>query len=451
MSGETWAVHGQTAVPVAPGGPSRFEASPANLEHSATPPVRLLIVAQPGRAQGMYAATVADARFAVQAVATSPADARAKLALDPEAVLAEIVVFDGPGEFADAFAGYPGALWAVAPAGLAAADAGAVRAVRPVQALVEGEPDFAVLAGELYAAVVSRRASTESSPISFIPSRDPGVAMVGWRAIAVWSPQGGVGKSTVALALALEAVSRRLPALLVALAAPDMTPLILEGIRPEPNLLTWCAAPTAENLRASVQVHRKTGLHLLTGFRDPVALGGYEAQTGPASLTRLAYTAAQAGYGILVLDVSAPEIAPAALSAANTLVLVARPDTPGIHSALQGLHLVKDVMAGQHAIPPEAIYLAVNRARDTTLRPDEVVRWGKGERRDFPPLGAAIADDAGIEVAVNRREPAYYASDALRAGARALGDLLFPAAAATPIAPARPARALRLGPVRVRL
>jgi hypothetical protein len=101
--------------------------------------------------------------------------------------------------------------------------------------------------------------------------------MIGWRAIAVWSPQGGVGKSTLALALALEATARRLPTLLVALAAPDMTPLILEGILPEPNILTWRAAPTVDGLRGTVQVHRKTGLHILVGFRDPVALGTFEA------------------------------------------------------------------------------------------------------------------------------------------------------------------------------
>ena len=282
----------------------------------AIPPVRLLIVAQPGHAQAFYAAFAADARFAVQAVATSADDARAKLTLEPEAVIVEVVVFSGPPEFANTFAAYRGAAFAIVPANLGASLADAVRQVPCVLRVAEGEPNLAASAGEIYAAVVARRPAAGTPADSFTGSRGLGVAMIGWRAIAVWSPQGGVGKSTVALALALEALARRLPTLLVGLAAPDMTPLILEGILPEPNILTWRAAPTVDGLRSAVQVHRKTGLHILVGFRDPVALGSYEAQEGPSALTNLAYTAAQAGYGILILDVSAPEIAPAALSAA---------------------------------------------------------------------------------------------------------------------------------------
>jgi len=54
-------------------------------------------------------------------------------------------------------------------------------------------------------------------------------------------------------------------------------------------------------------------------------------------------------------------------------------------------------------------------------------------------------------VAVNRREPAYYSSEALRTAARTLGNLLFPATVTAPTAPARPPRVFKLGPVRIRM
>jgi hypothetical protein len=150
--------------------PSRAAGQPA-VETTTVPPVRLLIVAQPGRSQAYYAAFVADARYAVQAVATSAADAKAKLALDPEAVVAEVVVFDGPAEFADIFTAYRGACFALVPAGLNQADADAVRGVRSVQTLIEGEPNFAILAGEIHAAVVARRPALQTGPDGFLGGR----------------------------------------------------------------------------------------------------------------------------------------------------------------------------------------------------------------------------------------------------------------------------------------
>ncbi len=194
--------------------------APSPLAAPAIPPVRLLIVAQPGHAQAFYAAFAADARFAVQAVATSADDARAKLTLEPEAVVVEVVVFSGPPEFANTFAAYRGAAFAIVPANLGVSLADAVRQVPCVLRVTEGEPNFAATAGEVYAAVVARRPAAGKPADSFTGSRELGVAMIGWRAIAVWSPQGGVGKSTVALALAMEALARRLPTLLVGLAAP---------------------------------------------------------------------------------------------------------------------------------------------------------------------------------------------------------------------------------------
>jgi arsenite-transporting ATPase len=416
----------------------------------ANSPVRLLLVAQPARAQAFYAAFAADARFAVQAIATSAADAKAKLALDPEAVLVDVVAFAGPGEFNDVFAAYRGAVWVLLPLGLAPNVADSLRQAPCVIQATEGEPNLAVLAGEFAVAAQTRRPSQRLASDSFTPLRGS-TAMIGWRAIAVWSPQGGVGKSTLALALALEATQRRLPTLLVGLGAPDGMPLILEGVSPDPNILNWYANPTVDGLKSAVQVPKRTGQPILVGFRDPVSVGSFDGHTGSTSLTNLAYTAAQAGYGILVLDVSTQELAPAALSAANTLVLVGRADLPGIRSVLEGVHLVKDVMAGQHAIPDGAIHLVLNRVRSTTLRPDEVVAYGKRERRDFPPLAAYVADDPNVETALNRMEPAYYGSESLRGAVKTLGDLLFPAALAAQPTAAAPAKIVKVGPLRVRM
>ena len=425
-------------------------ATPATPAPPTQPPVRLLIIAQPARAQAIYTALAADARFAVQAVATGAGDARAKLALEPEAVIVEVVTFAGPSEFGEVFAAYRGAAWALIPPGLSPQLVDTVRRVSCVAQVVEGDPNLPALAGEIYAAALTRRSSREQAAGADFAAMRSGPAMIGWRAIAVWSPQGGVGKSTVALALALEATARRLPTLLVGLGAPDGTPLILDGILPEPNILTWRATPTVDGLCAARQVHRRSGQHILVGFRDPVSVGTFDGQSGPASLTNLAYTAAQTGYGIVVFDVSTQELAPAALSAANTLVLVGRADLPGIRAILEGVRLVKDVMAGQHAIPDGAIHLVLNRVRDTTLRPDEVVNFGKRERRDFPPLAAYIADDPNVEIAVNQMQAAYYVSDSLRRAARTLGDLLFPAALAGQVAAAAPAKVTRIGPLRFR-
>ncbi len=414
-------------------------------------PVRLLIVAQAARAQALYTHFASDARFAVQAIATDPADARAKLTYDSEVALVELVTFAGPAEFGTTFAAYRGAVAALAPATLPVSDVEAVRQTPCVSQVLPEQSNLPELAGVLYDIARNRRTAQNGNAASFAPLRG-GTATIGFRSLAVWSPQGGVGKSTLALALALEATQRRIPTLLVGLGAPDGIPLILDGIRPDPNILNWQAAPShPDGLRAAIQIHKRTGQHILVGFRAPTDVGGFEAFTGPTSISNLAFQASMAGYALVVLDVSTQELAPAALSAANTLVLVGRADLPGIRAILEGVSLVKDKMAGQHAIPDGAIHLVLNRVRDTTLRPDEVISYGKRERRDFPPLAAVVADDPNVEVAINRMEPAYYGSDSLRRAAKGLGNLLFPAVVSAAPAAGQPAQVKQIGRLRIKL
>lgn len=419
-------------------------------------PVTLLVVGEQQRVQALYATFLGDERFRVLAMATAPDDARAKLAMEPEAVIAEGTVFPGPEGLTATFATSQSIVFILLPQGIQPSHVTVIRELACVQEVVIGEANFTQLAGQLYAAVQVRRRSRQvaSGGHSLFQGHHAAAATTtGWRAIAVWSPQGGVGKSTIATALAFEAASRRLPALLIGLGAPDPIPLAI-GLRPEPNLLTWQSTPTVAMLRDCVQ--SVDLLDILTGFPDPLALTGYlpEALDGSSSLHALTSCAAHAGYAVIVLDVSAQELAAAAISAANTLVLIGLPTLPGVLAATEAVHLVNDVMAGQHRIARQAIHLVVNKVRDSTLRPEEVIRAGADLRKDFPSLAATLPDDPQIEIALNQRRPAYYHSEPLRRLTRTLGDLLFasPALAAASVDEqiGKPARVFTLGPIRIK-
>lgn len=433
-----------------------YPTAQTNGHDSGEQPVTLLVIGEPQRVQGLYAAFLGDARFQVLATATTSEDVRAKLAMEPETVVAEGTVFHGPEALAAAFAACRSVVFILLPQGVQSSHVDVIRGLAPVQEVIVGEANFATLAGQLYAAVQARRQARRVSSggqALFAGNHPPAITMTGWRAVAVWSPQGGVGKSTIATALAFEAASRRLPALLIGLGAPDPIPLA-NGLRPEPNLVTWQTSPTVETLRASVQ--KLDVLDVLTGFPDPLSLATYlpNALDGTGSLPALTGCAAHAGYAVVVLDVSAQELAAAAISAANTLVLVGLPTLPGVLAATEAVHLVNDVMAGQHRIARQAIHLVVNKVRDSTLRPDEVVKTGAEVRKDFPSLAATMPDDPQIEIALNQRRPAYYHSEPLRRLTRVLGDLLFasPALAAAKHEErlGRPARVFTLGPLRIK-
>ena len=426
---------------------------------NATPdakPISLLIVAEPQRASGFYAAFLGDARFQVLATATSGEDARAKLAMEPEVVVVEATVFESPNAFVQLFGASRTATFVLLPADVAPSHVDVIRRVTCVRDTLVGEVNFVTLAGQIVAAIQSQRQASHASSGSrslFSASHMPASTAVGWRAIAVWSPQGGVGKSTVSTALAFEAASRRLPTLLVGLGAPDPIPLGI-GLRPEPNIVHWQAAPTAERLKESVQT--VDILDVLVGFPDPVSLHAYlpEALDGPSSLPSLTNCAAHAGYAVIIIDVSSQELAVAAISAANTLVIVSIPTLPGVLNTAEAIHLVNDVMMGQHRIARQAMHLVVNKVRDSTLRPEEVIKSGIELRKDFPSLAAYVPDDPQIEVALNQRRPAYYHSEPLRRMSRTVGDLLF----ASPAALARqdeermgkPAKVFSLGPLRIK-
>ena len=392
-------------------------------------PVQLIVAAPPHALNVLHQAFAADARFQVMATATTEEDLQAKLHLGPEAVMLDGTVFEGPHTMADMLASFQGVAYVVLPDDVPIEAVEAVQAIPAVKQVVfYSQANFPLMAGQLYDAVIAIRkvaiAARGGNP-AFAMFQRSAVRMAGFRAISVWNPKGGVGKSTVAIALAMEAANRNLPTLLVGLGGPDQNPLIL-GLKSEPNFNNWRMNPTPEGLKTSIQ--KMDILDVLAGFPDLVSMQSYKAETGidePESLVSFMHAATLAGYAVVVLDVSSQELAPMAIAASNTLILVSSPNIDGVLATIDGVRAVNDVLAGQHSIGRGAMYLVVNRYRNTTFTPKEVLQMGMNLRQDFPPLLAAIPDDPAIEEAINNRRPAYQYSEPLRQAMQRIGDALF--------------------------
>ena len=384
-------------------------------------------------------------------IASTAEDLQAKLALEPEAVVVEpTAVFEGPQQFAEFFSGFGGAVFCLLPSGLTPQEVEEVRSLPAVADVFDVAASLPAVRGRIYEVVQQRREAAGFG--AQFQARSQAGRTTGWRSIGVWSPQGGVGKSTIAAALALESAHRGIPTLLVGLGAPDVIPLTL-GLQAEPNVYTWSMSPNTETLRAGVQ--KADVLDVLAGFQTPLQMHRYKDQAleGNASLPSLASTAGFAGYAVVVFDVSSQELAPAALAAINTLVVVARPTLAGLANTASAIQTLYDVLADRHKIA--AVHLVLNRVRPSTMSPGEYVRAGKEVHERFPPLAAVIPDDPAIEEAEQAQRPGYYASEPLRKAVRTLGDLVLalpaPSAGAQEARVAAPARTVNLGPIRIKM
>lgn len=414
-------------------------------------PVTLILAGPPDSVRVMQSWFGSDPRFRVLMSSTSPDDLRSKLSANPEAIVVDGLMFSNAAHFAQVMTSYQGAcyLFLVEP-NIPQAEIDAVQAVPCVREILREVPNVTELAGRVYAAVMADRKARTGLGTTFGALKLSGTATIGFRAVAVWSAQGGCGKTTLAMALALEAANRNLPTLLVGLGAPDPVPLILR-LRAEPNIMDWRANNTS--LKPHLQKYEAGRLDVLAGFPDPMALSGYledafHPEKGIAALVSLA---ALAGYSVVLLDVSAQELAPAALSAANTLVMPVRPDITGLLAAEVTTGMIFEKLAGQHRIPPEGVHLVLNRVRESSIPAAEFARYGGAVSAHFPPVVATVVDDPEIEAAVNQNGVPYFRSKALSSVAQNLGNLLFASALAARPETGKAARVLNLGPIRIKM
>lgn len=393
--------------------------------------VTVLLAGSIPRLQAWYTALAADARFRVAMQASEPQDLRSKLVTNPDVLVLDAGIYPGPQPLLDDLTRYHGAAYVLLPVEASREAMDSIAQIPCVKGVYKGDVNLVALAGDMYAAATAQRQTRLNVGMEALWNR-PQTGMLGngqplgLRVVAVWNQAGGVGKTTIATNLAYEAARRGLPTLLVGMGAPDDLPLIL-GLRPEPNLNHWRANPTAEGLKLALQ--KVDTLDVLAGFPD--VLSEARAITTPLdvpeSLPKLVLTAAYMGYAAIVLDAPPTALASAALAAANTLVLVARPSLEGVMRTVEAYRTVVERLAGEHHIPAGGVYVVLNRMGGR-MALDE---WHKAASallgRPFPPVVAQIPDEPRVGEAQDGRRIPLNVSDTFARGLKPLADVLFSA------------------------
>ncbi len=422
-----------------------------NLAQSADA-VTVLLAGPIPRLQAWYTALAADARFRVAMQASDPQDLGSKLVTNPDVLVVDAGIYPGPQPLLADLTRYHGAAYVLLPLEASREAMDSVAQVPCVKGVYKGEINLVALTGEMYAAATAQRQTRLNQGMEALwnrPQTSGGGAPLGLRVVAVWNQAGGVGKTTIATNLAYEAARRGLPTLLVGMGAPDDLPLIL-GLKPEPNLNHWRANPTAEGLKLALQ--KVDTLDVLAGFPD--VLSEARAITtpldAPESVPKLVLTAAYMGYAVIVLDAPPTALASAALAAANTLVLVARPSLEGVMRTVEAYRTVVERLAGEHHIPASGVYVALNRMGGRM----SVDEWHKAASgllgRPFPPVVAQIPDEPRVGEAQDGRKLPLNVSDAFARGLKPLADALFSVQGAQPQSNGK-GKAFEIFGVRVRL
>ena len=238
---------------------------------------------------------------------------------------------------------------------------------------------------------------------TFVPGPDTPPSMgqttgaIGWRGVAVWSLEGGIGKTLIAWSLGTECVRRGLKCLVVGLGAPDILPL-QAGLHPSPNLLQWHRAPRPETVRDLLQHNGQ--LDLLAGFPSPRDLGTFAptAMDGDSSLPALTVETARMGYAVTILDVSSQELAAPALKAANCLLLVSSATARGAVAAVEAWRLARQEVG----LPETDCHLVLNRTRSGQMSAREYTSTVRSGLREMSEPVAEMPEEADLELALTQ-------------------------------------------------
>lgn len=407
-----------------------------------TPVSILLAHRDMSRTTTWYQALQMDARFRVTSMANDAQDFRSKLVSSPEVILLDATVFEGPKPLIDALTSVTGAVYLIVPPTVAESMIADFKSIPSVKMVFMGDVNIAEFMTRAYSDALALRRTVPAANQQAWAGGRTGSGVI-----------GGTGKTTIATALAQAVARRSLKTLLIGLGAPDTLPLQI-GLHSEPNILSWITNPTDEGLRTSIQT--VGDMHVLAGFPDILSEAqGDKPTESKGSITELVTSAAYGGYAAIILDTPSGGIAPRAVSAANTWLMIARPTITDVWTSVEAFRTVTQKSAGQHRITPGNIFVVLNQHSSGMLTPDEWHRAADAACRKmnlgvgFPPVVSVIPYVQEVSIAQDNGRSALDASDAFARPILKLSDMLFGNTVGVP-AGRDDSSVMKLGPIKIR-
>lgn len=432
----------------------------------AEPPITVMLVGADDKKMRWYQVLSVDARFRVVSRADDPKamlDFLAAEEREPEVYFVDGRVFGGPAELQQTLSKLSGSVYLLVPDSADEDMISPLKSLPCVKSIYRGDANMQDWVSRAWSDATTKRRMAPpvfsgDDPVEAANSGMPRAAqkvVTGTRVVTVWSRSGGTGRSTVAAGLAMAAARKGIKSLLVGLDAPDVIPLHLNGLTPDPNILSYVANPNEVGLRGSTQ--RFGDMDVIPGFPDMLA----EAQSAGnkelvQNLVQLA--AFKGGYAAIVLDtpVNSESTTPGAIAAANTWVMVCRPTLADAWNAVDAFRMVTQKAAGQFRIDPANIMVVLNQRTQGQLSAGEWHRAADQAARSagmstgFPPIAAVVSFIADLAPAQDAGRPAMDASDEFARQMNLLADALFGSVVGQGGKAIDNSKVFKLGPLKIR-
>ena len=390
----------------------------------------VMILAGPSeRVNAWFTALQMDSRFRINTFSTDPQDLETKLGYNPEGILLDSSIFSGPESLLNFLTKAQCAVYVIFQRDISEAFKKKIRELPSVKGIYLEDINLAQVSGRIYAEVMAMRSQTPAFQTSKRAKRSEGM-IGGLRVITVWSRSGGTGKSTLACALALDAAQRGIKTLLVGLSVPDISIPTFLNLKTTPNLSGWLASPTfEEGIQHSIQ---KIGsLDVLVGLQDGVRENDLAlAPEEPASINQLVINATYGGYSVVILDTPVSGTYINAISASNTMLLVAQPMLDQAIICAEAYRMAFKRLRDMHRIGVGNAFVVLNRVRPGLLSSDEWHEAADAYTRamgvgHFPPVADVIPETHEVALAANAGRSVLTVGKEFSAPIHRLGDMLY--------------------------